>query len=105
MNLGYSIHPEAAEELSEGIAWYERAGAERADEFDAAFAALIGRLLQWPDSGSQHRVQAADLVVRQAKIPRSPYWVIYYVEHETLFVIAVAHERRKPGYWKDRQIG
>lgn len=102
MTLRYSIHPEAVGEFSAGIAWYEQASEDRADEFEAAFVALIDRLLQWPESGSIHRVQLPGVLVRQAKIAQSPYWVVYYVEHETLSVIAVAHERRKPEYWKDR---
>ena len=34
-----------------------------------------------------------------------PFAIIYRVHDETVQVVAVAHGRRKPGYWKNRQFG
>jgi len=31
---------------------------------------------------------------------RFPYNLVYFVEKETVVVVAVAHQRRRPGYWK-----
>jgi hypothetical protein len=31
-----------------------------------------------------------------------PYQILYFIEDSYLVVIAYAHNRRKPGYWKDR---
>lgn len=31
-----------------------------------------------------------------------PYRVVYFVEHEVLTIVAVAHAKRRPGYWRDR---
>jgi toxin ParE1/3/4 len=35
-------------------------------------------------------------------IKRFPYQLIYRVEADTITVYAVAHLKRKPGYWRDR---
>jgi toxin ParE1/3/4 len=35
-------------------------------------------------------------------VPRFPYALIYAVEERRVFVVAVAHFRRRPGYWRDR---
>jgi toxin ParE1/3/4 len=102
VTLGYSIHPEATDELSAAIARYELGNVGSAPAFEAAVEDLVGRLPQWPGSGGKHRVQVPGVVVRQGRIARSPFWVVYFVEDGTLTVVAVAHERRKPGYWKDR---
>ena len=36
---------------------------------------------------------------------RFPYLIVYQLVGQKLRVIAVAHCRRKPGYWKTRQVG
>jgi plasmid stabilization system protein ParE len=40
--------------------------------------------------------------LRRAILTRFPYSVIYAVEPSSILIIAVAHHRRLPGYWKDR---
>ena len=35
-------------------------------------------------------------------IRQFPYSIIYRVENERIFVLAVAHWSRRPGYWKQR---
>jgi hypothetical protein len=38
-------------------------------------------------------------------IKKFPYLLIYKVEKESIFILAVAHAARKPGYWKSRDRG
>ena len=40
--------------------------------------------------------------IRRAALKRFPYKLLYSVETDHLYVIAVAHQHRKPGYWHDR---
>jgi hypothetical protein len=40
--------------------------------------------------------------IRRAPLERFPYRLIYAVGEDELFVLAIAHERRRPGYWGDR---
>ena len=44
----------------------------------------------------------ADTDVRKCKLPRFPFGIIYRVQEETLFIIAVMHFRQAPGYWQHR---
>src|SRR6185436_15268320 len=48
---------------------------------------------QWPmfQSGTRRYV-----------FPTFPYSLVYFVENDTLNVVAVAHDKRKPGYWRNR---
>ena len=39
---------------------------------------------------------------RRALARRFPFSVIYAVDGDEIVVVAVAHLRRKPGYWKGR---
>ena len=40
--------------------------------------------------------------LRRRLVRRFPFGILYKVESEEIVVIAVAHLRRKPGYWKER---
>jgi plasmid stabilization system protein ParE len=40
---------------------------------------------------------------RKRVLHRFPYSVIYEVQGSTVTVVAVAHHRRKPGYWVSKQ--
>lgn len=39
---------------------------------------------------------------RQAKVTRFPYRVVFLETDSELLIVAVAHERRSPGYWQSR---
>ena len=39
---------------------------------------------------------------RRSLASRFPYSIIYTVENDHILIIAVAHNRRKPFYWKER---
>ena len=71
------LDPRAAVEVEEAAEWYEhqRAG--------------LGR----------------DLVldVRRVRVRRFPYQVVYVTLDDDIVVIAVAHDRRRPGYWASRK--
>lgn len=41
---------------------------------------------------------------RIALLRRFPYSIIYRVETERIIVLAVAHQKRKPFYWADRNV-
>jgi len=40
--------------------------------------------------------------IRRFLFTRFPYSFVYGIDEETIVVIAVAHQRRKPDYWSDR---
>ena len=42
--------------------------------------------------------------VRSRAVDKFPYRVVYFVADELVIVLAVAHEKRRPGYWRDRVI-
>jgi toxin ParE1/3/4 len=42
--------------------------------------------------------------IRSAKVVRFPYRVVYVVVASDIDVVAVAHAKRRPGYWRDRVL-
>ncbi len=40
--------------------------------------------------------------IRKCLLHKFPYKVLYSVEEEHIFIIAIAHQHQKPNYWADR---
>jgi plasmid stabilization system protein ParE len=97
--LPYQFHPEAEAEFLAAIDWYAARDAGVATDFAALVrdaVQLIAELPQaWPTWPGRE-----DLPVRVLR--RFPFSIIHAVEAETLVIIAVAHHRRRPGYWLHR---
>ena len=89
----------AALELAEAVRWYEERrlgwGAGLFDAVSHAFE-LIER---HPESGSPRSGRPA---ARQLLVRGFPYVVVYRIRPGDVYVIAVAHTSRRPGYWKNR---
>jgi len=93
-----SVSAEADKELTEGALFYAReGGAEVALAFIAEYERVLGLLCAHPELGTPWGNSRRRLSVR-----KFPYSVVYYVHGEQLRVIALAHHRRKPGYWTAR---
>jgi plasmid stabilization system protein ParE len=99
------VEPEAKQELAAAAAWYEERreglGLELLAEVDAVFAAIARNPGRFP---SYPRV-APDLGVRRAAARRFPFSIAFIDLPSVVRVLAVAHERRRPGYWVGRLKG
>jgi toxin ParE1/3/4 len=102
VTLSLAVHPEAAAELDDAIAWYDKGGQGRGQQFRATVNEVLDRCLLWPESAPVYPLDQDDVVVRTAGVARSPYRIVYFIELEKLTIVALAHGRRRPGYWRDR---
>jgi plasmid stabilization system protein ParE len=91
------FHPEAEEEFLEAVSYYEAQVPGLGERFDAEVRAAGARLLRYPEIGP-----FIDTELRKLVLDRFPYYVIYSVSSEAVYIVAVAHEKRKPGYWETR---
>ena len=39
---------------------------------------------------------------RRYVFPSFPFSLVYFVEDEAVFIVALEHHSRRPGYWRDR---
>jgi hypothetical protein len=46
---------------------------------------------------------SADQQTRRLLMTRFPYQVVYRVRPSEIVVVALAHLKRRPGYWKHRE--
>jgi plasmid stabilization system protein ParE len=94
--LQLEVHPEAIAEAREARLWYAERSADAADAFmvelDLALDRIVEAPMRWPVRSGARRY-----VMR-----RFPFVVVYRIVGSTVEVVAVAHGRRKPGYWKSR---
>jgi plasmid stabilization system protein ParE len=91
------IHPEAIAEARAAYRWYRERSASAAAAFlaelDLAVAAIAEDLEMWPRYAHG---------TRRYILHRFPFYLVYRETADRLEIIAVAHGRRKPGYWKNR---
>jgi plasmid stabilization system protein ParE len=96
------VEPEAKQELAAAAAWYEERrgglGLELVAEVDAVFMAIARNPSRFPP---YPRV-APELGVRRAAARRFPYSIAFIELPTVVRVLAVAHEKRRPGYWLGR---
>jgi hypothetical protein len=95
MNL--DMHPEARLELREAMAYYEGCYDGLGLEFSREIYASIMRIAKSPLLWSKLSKNSRRFLTK-----RFPYSVIYQVVGDDLYIVAVAHQSRKPGYWKER---
>jgi plasmid stabilization system protein ParE len=88
----------ASRELEADFRRYERQLEGRGHRFLAAIDVVLARIATTPLSFPLLRPPH----VRSAKVARFPYRVVFLVIGEDVRVLAVAHGRRRPGYWRRR---
>jgi hypothetical protein len=95
---------EATDELADAAAWYR----ERRPGLELEFLAEIERLLPLIARAPASFAGLLDLPavprIRRALLPRFPYAVIFMELENEIRVLAVAHVKRRPGYWLSRVI-
>ena len=88
---------DAAFEIEADRAWYR----ERSESAETGFLRALDHAIQqvtdapaqWPHylAGTQRYV-----------FPTYPYSLVYFIEDGAIRVVAVAHDKRRPGYWRKR---
>jgi plasmid stabilization system protein ParE len=86
--------------LAAAVQWFEEQRAGLGAEFFAEVTATIDRLESFPEGGSPI---SADRLTRRLLVARFPYQVVYRLTPDEIVVLAVAHLKRRPNYWKDRR--
>lgn len=93
----YRLHPLAWQELEVAEAWYRQRSYEASAEFLSEIYDALENLAQWPQRWPFYQYGTRRFVLH-----RFPFSVVYRDEPATVSVMAIAHHKRKPGYWKDR---
>jgi toxin ParE1/3/4 len=92
------FHPLAEQELIDAVSYYEEQQAELGLEYLGEVQHAVNFLMRYPEAGAKIRGD-----IRRLTLPKFPYSLLYRVLEEQIRVLAVAHYKRKPQYWVDRQ--
>ena len=99
--IGITWHPLAKRELFEASAYYEGESKGLGDVFLDAIHHGIERLKLHPRTGREILGE-----IRWFLVGRFPYSLVYRIDadgrQERLFILAVAHQKRRPRYWAGR---
>lgn len=92
------FRPAAARELTADVRYYNKHHAGRGDRFAAAVERALLAIVEAPLTFPL----LYDPDIRSAKVERFPYRVVYVVIGDNIDVLAVAHAKRRPAYWRRR---
>lgn len=88
---------EAEFELFEAADWYESKETGLGKRFRNEIAHVLDRILEdpmlWRERPSGYR---------RVNCPVFPYYIPFFIRGDKIIIAAVAHDHRKPGYWKSR---
>jgi toxin ParE1/3/4 len=95
--MTFSFHPEADEEFIDAVEYYEDCeiglGLDLSREVYATIQNAVDYPTLWPE---------IDQDIHRCLVHRFPYGVLYSIEPDGIFILAVMHLHRAPDYWKHR---
>jgi toxin ParE1/3/4 len=91
------IHPAAQVELAAAADAGEQIATGLAEELLAETQRILGILCEFPGLGTR-----LDKQYRRFPLSKFPYAVVFRVSGERLQVVAFAHRRMRPTYWRRR---
>lgn len=91
------FHPEAQAEYEDALGWYQNRSRRAASGFEAEVQRLLNLIQINPNSYPAYNDEHRFAILR-----RFPFTLIFQAQHAHIFIIAVAHAGRRPGYWQGR---
>ncbi|MEM1221834.1 MAG: type II toxin-antitoxin system RelE/ParE family toxin [Verrucomicrobiota bacterium] len=91
------ILKEAETEFWKAVTDYEQTESDLGVRFSDEVLRHIGMIEQHP---TLPRLRSGRY--RRVNLDIFPFYIAYHIRSETIYVVAIAHSKRKPNYWKDR---
>lgn len=92
------FHPEALQEVGEHESWYRERSELAAQgfllELDRAVRSAAEFSERWPEAIRGER---------RCLFSSYPFTLLYRIKGGLIFITAVAHQSRRPGYWRHRK--
>jgi len=92
------VHPLALREISTAADRYRKVSREVEDRFTGAVEHAFFRVRQHPELGKELGRGERRLLLR-----RFPYKLIYRPHPPSIVILALAHHKRREGYWRRRR--
>ncbi|SMM98649.1 hypothetical protein SPONN_2688 [uncultured Candidatus Thioglobus sp.] len=95
--ISLSIHPEASIEIKTAYHWYQRQVTGLGDDFLLELRTAHQAITIAPEACPKFSQNC-----RRFLLSKFPFSVIYENNENTVFIIAIMHNSRKPKYWSER---
>lgn len=95
--MTHVIHPEADAEFAEAVTSYSAIDPQAGIRFYREIERLIREICAQPQ-----RFWRFSPPVRRALSTEFPYSVVYLEQPDRVWIVAVMHAKRQPGYWRTR---
>ena len=95
--MRHEFHPEAVLEFEEAVQFYKQRGRNLGRRFAGEIRTTIAKIVATPECW---RILERD--VRRCLVRVFPYSVLYTIEADFILIVAIAHGKRRPGYWRHR---
>jgi plasmid stabilization system protein ParE len=91
------LHPDAVAEAAGARLWYAARSTAASRAFIRELDRAMDRILESPDLWPEYLHGTRRYLLR-----RFPFSVVYRCSAAVILVVAIAHAKRKPGYWRRR---
>jgi toxin ParE1/3/4 len=91
------FHPLAADEAAAAERWYRERNEIASGRFQRELDRAVDLMSERPNTGSLYLGNTRRVLLR-----RFPFFVVYRLRGNHVEIVAVAHARRRPGYWRAR---
>lgn len=95
--MNFEFLPEAEEEFREAVRYYET----EAPGVGVSFITTVRRAVALISENPYAAVPAGG-GIRKKVLTHFPYNILYTVERDLVLIVAVAHQKRRPRYWRAR---
>jgi toxin ParE1/3/4 len=93
----YRLHPEAWDEIEGADQWYLERSVDASTGFITSVSDALDMISDAPERWPKYLHGTRRLVLQ-----RFPFSIVYLVEPKIVNVVAIAHSKRRPGYWRRR---
>lgn len=91
------IRSEAREEIDSAFEWYFQRSPKSADAFLTEVDASLAQIASHPQLHPRYTINT-----RRCILEKFPYSAVFQEKDDIVLVIAVAHAKRRFGYWRGR---
>lgn len=92
------VHPESIADLLEAISYYDEISSELSEDLIEHYRSCIKQLTSNPRIYPSFYTK-----YRKINLERFPYKIVFRIQVDTIHIVAFAHHKRKPSYWRSRK--
>jgi plasmid stabilization system protein ParE len=92
------FHAGARRDFDQSFDWYARRSTRAATGFATAIDDAVAEIVENPE-----RFPGTRAGCRYCSLKRYPFRIVFRHTHHRVVIVAVAHAKRRPGYWSKRR--